>query len=72
MQNSLTSPLGRLADSGRGLIPSVTHIRALARTVGWFQRAAKLIQPEHLLLALLAAIAFGERSARAIALELGI
>lgn len=72
VQNSLTSPLGRLADSGRGLIPSVTHIRALARTVGWFRRAAKLIQPEHLLLALLAAIAFGERSARAIALELGI
>lgn len=72
VQKSLTSPLGRLADSGRGLIPSVTHIRALARTTGWFQRAAKLIQPEQLLLALLAAIAFGERSSRAIALELGI
>ncbi|MEM7699402.1 MAG: hypothetical protein AAF236_13475, partial [Verrucomicrobiota bacterium] len=72
MQNSLTYPLGRLADSGRKLIPSVTQIRALARSTQWFARASRAIQPEQLLIALLAAIAFGERSARAIALELGI
>ena len=65
-------PLGRLSDSGRKLFPSVTQIRALARRSGLFVRTPRKILPEHLLCALLAAIAFGERSTRAIALELGI
>lgn len=72
VKNSKNHPLGRLGDNGRKLIPSVNQIRALARSSNWFVRASRAIQAEQLLIALLAAIAFGERSARAIALELGI
>jgi hypothetical protein len=72
VKSSKAHPLGRLADSGRALIPSVIQIRSLARSSGWFQRASGSIRPEHLLIALLSAIAFGERSGRAIALQLGI
>jgi hypothetical protein len=65
-------PLGRLRENGRNLIPSLKQIGALARRCRLFVRTPRKILPEHLLGALLAAIAFGERSARAIALELGI
>lgn len=72
MQNTQRHPLGRLRDSGRKLIPSLKQIGVLARRSRLFVRTPRKILPEHLLGALLAAIAFGERSARAIALELGI
>lgn len=72
VKNSKNHPLGRLGDNGRKLIPSVIHIRALARSARWFVRVSRSIQAEQLLMALLAAIAFGERSSRAIALQLGI
>ena len=72
VQNNKTHPLGRLNNNGRKLIPSVNQIGALARRCGLFLRTPRKILPAHLLASLLAAIALGERSARAIALELGI
>ena len=72
VKNSQRHPLGRLRDNGRKLIPSVNQIGALARRCGLFVRTPRKILPQLLLGSLLAAIAFGERSARAIALELGV
>lgn len=72
MKNSKTDLLGLSGDSGSKLIPSVNQIRVYAKQSKLFQRAFRVITPEYLLVALLAAVSFGERSARAIALELGI
>lgn len=72
VQSTQRHPLGRLSDSGRKLIPSLKQIGAFARSCRLFVRTPRKILPEHLLGALLAAIALGERSARAVALELGI
>lgn len=72
MKNSQTHPLGRLIDNGRNLLPSVTHLANLAKGCGLFVRASRKILPGDLLAALLSAICFGEASARAIGLQLGI
>lgn len=72
MKNSKTHPLGLSGDNGSKLIPSVDQIRKFSKTSGLFQRAFRVITPEHLLIALLASVSFAERSSRAIALELGI
>lgn len=72
MNISKTDPLGLSGDCGSKLIPSVKQIRIFSKKSKLFQRAFRVITPEHLLVALLAAVSFGERSSRAIALELGI
>lgn len=72
MKNSQTHPLGRLIDSGRKLFPSVSQLGLLAKNCGLFVRASRKIHLGDLLAALLSAICFGEASARAIGLQLGI
>lgn len=72
MKNSKTHPLGLSGDNGSKLIPSINQIRGYSKTSNLFQRAFRVITPEHLLIALLASVSFAERSSRAIALELGI
>lgn len=72
MKNSKTHPLGLSGDNGSKLIPSVNQIRKFSKDSGLFQRAFRVITPEHLLVALMAAVCFAQRSSRAIALELGI
>lgn len=72
VKNSQTHPLGRLIDSGRNLFPSIPQLGLLAKTCGLFVRASRKILPSDLLAALLSSIAFGEASARAIGLQLGI
>jgi hypothetical protein len=69
---SQTHPLGRLIDNGRKLFPSLSHLGRLAKACGLFVRASRKIHPGDLLAALLSSIAFGEASARAIGLQLGI
>lgn len=72
MKNSKTHLVGLSGDSGSKLIPSIKEIRKYSKISGLFQRAFRVITPEHLLIALLASVSFAERSSRAIALELGI
>lgn len=72
MKNSKTHPLGLFGYNGSKLIPSVHQLRGFSKTSGLFQRSFRVISPEHLLVALLASVAFTERSCRAVALELGI
>ena len=72
MKNSKTHPLGLSGNNGSKLIPSVNQIRKYSKTSELFQREFRVIAPEQLLIALLAAVSFAECSCRAIALELGI
>jgi hypothetical protein len=72
VKNTPNCPLGRLSISGRNLLPSVNQITSFSRIVGLFLRAPRKILPQSLFVSLLSSVAFGERSCRAIALQLGI
>jgi len=71
VKNSKTDQLV-LSSNDSKLVPSVKQIRIYSKKSKLFQRAFKKIAPEHLLMALLTSVSFGERSSRAIALQLGI
>lgn len=72
MKNNKPDSIVRLLNSGSRLIPTNNKLGKLATSTKLFERKPKKITAPILLSALLAALAFSEKSCRAIALSVGV